>query len=217
MLINFRETSIFSVVCLNFGDEYISEGPSDDFAAPSAVDGVEDGSQEPSSPAEHVEISVQLDQFADADLDRCVESALMSLPTAVPKPIWQEGVWSAIFGNGLLIDLDYCVTECAKPAAAPCLDAWLDQIKDCSLALKRSIPVASTDSFADVVRHVPIRTWEEERESILQSALKRWLMVVTSFSSSCTIYQQLSVQLEDVDKLTVLADVFRGKAPATLL
>ena len=42
-------------------------------------------------------------------------------------------------------------------------------------------------------------------------------MVVTSFSSSCTIYQQLSVQLEDVDKLTVLADVFRGKAPATLL
>ena len=35
--------------------------------------------------------------FLDVDLDACVSTALMSLPSRVPEPIWEERVWSANF------------------------------------------------------------------------------------------------------------------------
>ena len=35
--------------------------------------------------------------FLDVDLDACVSTALMSLPSRVPEPIWVEWVWSANF------------------------------------------------------------------------------------------------------------------------
>ena len=52
---------------------------------------------------------------------------------------------------------------------------------------------------------------------MLQSALKRWLVVVISFNRSATVWQQLATESEDVGKISVLSDLFRGKAPATLL
>ena len=61
------------------------------------------------------------------------------------------------------------------------------------------------------------QTWEEERESLLQSALKRWMMVVTSFKQTTVVWVQLATESDDLRKLTVLADVFRGKVPGTLL
>ena len=50
----------------------------------------------------------------------------MSLPIQMPKPIWDEGVWSAIFGNGILISPDFCVPDLFKPVNAPFLDEWMD-------------------------------------------------------------------------------------------
>ena len=155
--------------------------------------------------------------FQDVNIDACVETALMSLPSFAPKPIWEEGVWSAIFGNGLLMESNFCSVEFHKPVASPFVDTWIEQLADCRRILKRSIPDSACESFADVVKHVTEQTWEEERESMLQSALKRWLMVLTAFKRSSLIWSQLAAEPEDVGKLTVLADVFRGKAPATLL
>ena len=54
----------------------------------------------------------------------------------------------------------------------------MGQISECSRKLKRSIQDSLSDSYADVVRHVTDQSWQEERESLLQSALKRWLVVV---------------------------------------
>ena len=155
--------------------------------------------------------------FLDVDVDACIATALMSLPAMVPKPIWDEGVWSAIFGNGILIKPDFCDFDICKPVQAPFVDDRIGQISTCSRDLKRAISVTACESYADVVKHMTDQTWEEERESLLQSALKRWLMVVTAFKQTTVVWTQLAAESDDLHKLTVLADVFRGKAPATLL
>jgi len=155
--------------------------------------------------------------FLDVNLDACISTALMSLPSMVPKPIWEEGVWSAIFGNGILIKTDFCELDLCKPAQAPFVDSWIEQIASCSRALKQSVSVTACDSYSDVVKHMTDQTWEEERESLLQVALKRWMMVVTSFKQTTVVWVQLAAESDDLRKLTVLADVFRGKAPGTLL
>ena len=112
---------------------------------------------------------------------------------------------------------DLCTAELYKPSFVPCLDAWMGQISECSRKLKRSMQDSLSDSYADVVRHVTDQSWQEERESLLQSALKRWLVVVISFDPATTVWVQLAAETDDVGKLTVLGDLFRGKAPTTLL
>ena len=128
-----------------------------------------------------------------------------------------KGFGQQFLVTGILISPDFCVPDLFKPVNAPFLDEWMEQITDCSRELKRSIHAVSSDSFADVVKHTTDRTWQEERESLLQSALKRWLMVVTSFKRSAVVWKQLASETDDVKKLMVLADIFRGKAPATLM
>ena len=62
-----------------------------------------------------------------------------------------------------------------------------------------------------------MKVLEEQRESMLQLALKRWLVVVISSNRSATVWQQLATESEDVGKISVLSDLFRGKAPVALL
>lgn len=103
------------------------------------------------------------------------------------------------------------------PSFEPCLDEWLGQVVDCSRKLKRALPKSTDDDFIDIVKHIPEQTWQEERESLFQNAIKRWMVVVISFSETTTIWKQLAAEQDDVGKVTVLSDLFRGKAPATLL
>eukprot|EP00435_Cladocopium_sp_Y103_P050198 s108_g15.t1 len=165
----------------------------------------------------HVANSDALPDFLDVNLDACVQTALMSLPALAPKPIWDEGVWRAIFGNGLLMKTDFCDEELHKPPVAQCLDSWMGQIDECRRSLKRSLPKDYSENYLAAVRHVTDQSWEEERESQLQTALKRWLVVIISFNRSTLVWRQLADEQDDVAKLVVLSDLFRGKAPATLL
>ena len=157
------------------------------------------------------------DSFVDVDLDSCVNAALISIPLQLPKPIWDDGVWEAIFGTGTFMTVDQLTPSCQRPAVFPTLEAWLGQIEDSSRVLKRKAETVVCESYSDVVKHLPVREWQEERESLLQAALKRWLVTVISFSETSLIWQQISVEGSDVKKLAILADVFSGKAPTTLL
>ena len=49
----------------------------------------------------------------------------------------------------------------------------------------------------------------------MQNALKRWLVATSYFHPRSLIKIQLDNALQELDKLTLLADVFRGRAPAT--
>ena len=155
--------------------------------------------------------------FSNVNIDACVATASMSLHAWAPKPIWDEGIWSIIFGDVILLKSDFRSVEYYKPKPSTCLESWVAQLAECRRGLERSLPESVSDGCADVVRHIPGVTWQEERESTLQSALKRWLVVVISFNRSATVWQQLATESEAVGKILVLSDMFRGKAPATLL
>ena len=153
----------------------------------------------------------------DVNVEACISTALMSFPFMVPKTIWEEEILSAVFGNGILIKFDFCEPDLCKPAQTPFVDSWTEQIASYSRALKQSVSVTASDSYSDVVEHMTDQIWEEEREPLLQIALKRWMMVVTSFKQTTAVWVQLAAECDDLRKLTVLADVSRGKASGTLL
>ena len=52
---------------------------------------------------------------------------------------------------------------------------------------------------------------------IFQCLARRKSHKVISFDPATTVWVQLAAETDDVGKLTVLGDLFRGKAPTTLL
>ena len=155
--------------------------------------------------------------FSDVNLDACVTTASMSWHASATKPIWDEGIGSIIFGDGILLESDFCSVECYEPDPSTCLESRVEQLAECQREMKRSMPESVSDSCADVARHTPGVKWQEESESTWQSALKRWLVVVFSFDRGATVWRQLAAESEAVGKILVPSDLFGGKAPATLL
>ena len=66
-----------------------------------------------------------------------------------------------------------------------------------------------------MVQNFPIEDWQE-RESLLQSALKRWLFTVISFPADPQSTTNFS-GMRRCKKLAVIADVFSGTAASTWL
>ena len=155
--------------------------------------------------------------FSNVNLDACVTTASMSWHASATKPIWDEGIGSIIFGDGILLESVFCSVECYEPDPSTCLESRVEQPAECRREMKRSMPESVSDSCADVARHTPGVKWQEESESTWQSALKRWLVVVFSFDRGATVWRQLAAESEAVGKILVPSDLFRGKAPATLL
>ena len=91
------------------------------------------------------------------------------------------------FWRWYFLKTEFSSAETCKPSLEPCVEEWLGQISDCSRKLKRALEPISDDGFGDVVKHVPEHTWQEERESLLQVAIKRWLVVVIGFRDTTTV------------------------------
>ena len=68
--------------------------------------------------------------LSNVNLDACVATASMSLPAWAPKPIWDEGIWSIIFGDGILLKGDFCCVDFYKPKPSTCLGSWMEQIAE---------------------------------------------------------------------------------------
>lgn len=170
---------------------------------------------EPSELAEADDVHVPQDDVTGVFLDECVATDSISLPIQMPRSIWDEGVRSETFSDGILVSPEFRVSGFGNLVSAPFLDEWVEQIADCSRELKRLIPVISSNSFADVVKHTTYQKWREECESLLHSALKRWILVVTSFQHSAVVWKQLASETSDVKKIVVLADNFSAKMPAS--
>lgn len=151
------------------------------------------------------------------DVSACVEAAYAMLPPDPPKPIWEQGVFADIFGDGVFLKSSWTSLE---PKRRPLVSMPVTAVADETRASKKARVSDRLDpsvTYADIVAHKTDQTWQEEREAILQNALKRWLVVSTYFNAKTVIRVQLDCELTELGKLTLLADVFRGRAPATLL
>ena len=150
------------------------------------------------------------------NISACVDVAYSMLPVLPPKPIWEQGVWADIFGDGQFLRSSWTTAGLSRPPFVSLQSNHFEppaEIERKSKARK----IISDCSYADIVVHKTDQTWQEERESLLQNALKRWLVVCSSFNAKTTIRIQLDCAVGELEKLNILADVFRGRAPSTLL
>lgn len=157
-------------------------------------------------------------QILGIDVSACVDVAYSMLPVEVPKPIFEQGVWKDILGHGHFLRDSFSQNTVGRP-----LQFWTDfpggPTASVAAAVKKPRIRAPGESpiYAKVVHNKSELSWEEERESLLQSSLKRWLATLQSCSPWCSIRSQLDAEESGLFKLQVLADIFRGRSPSTLL
>ena len=170
-----------------------------------------------SSTGAHAEPTGRPEQVIIANISACVDSAYSMLPFSPPKPIWEQGVWADIFGNGQFLGNSLTTGGLIRPPLLHLHREQTDLAGDSNPKAKLRKLSDDSCTHADIVVHKTDQSWQEERESILQNALKRWLVVCTYFNAKSTIRVQLDCAIGELDKLNLLADVFRGRAPSTLL
>ena len=165
---------------------------------------------------------MQADRNADVDsivsnISACVDAAYAVLPLDPPKPVWEQGVWADIFGDGVLMKSHWNATRLAKLpfSAMPSVSGSSDIQPEKKRARVQKVQ-DDLQTYSDIVVHKSDVSWQEERESLMQNALKRWLVTTSYFHPRSLLKIQLDNALQEIDKLTLLADVFRGRAPATL-
>ena len=170
-----------------------------------------------SSTGVHLGSTGRSEQVIVANISACVEAAYSMLPFSPPKPIWEQGVWADIFGNGQFLGNSWTTCGLNRPPLLHLHQEHTGLAGDLNPKVKVRKLTDGSCTHADIVVHKTDQTWQEERESILQNALKRWLVVCTYFNAKSIIRVQLDCAFGELDKLNLLADVFRGRAPSTLL
>eukprot|EP00435_Cladocopium_sp_Y103_P066278 s379_g28.t1 len=191
--------------------QFADDGQSDELYEPGTPDAECFG-----QPVEHVD-TVGKDVVIP-NISACVDLAYSMLPFNPPKPIWEQGVWADIFGDGAFLRSSWTTIGVSR---LPLVSMPLQTLSGPREGLERRAKAPKLSptgvTYEDVVIHKPDQTWQEERESLLQSALKRWLVVASHFNAKTTVRVQLDCAADEVAQLTVLADVFRGRAPSTIL
>ena len=180
-----------------------------------SLDGFED---EASAVSASFNLHVDNSEHSVGDFQVAFTRAYNSLPVKVDKPIWEQGVWSRIFGDDPMSEIGSLESQHHRPVPnwitvdSAELDAAIVTDRKRKLPFTEGVPL-----YASVVINKPDSTWQEERESLLQSALKRWVVTLCNFAPWTIIRCQLDECTTDVERLTLVADYLRGRAPATLL
>ena len=147
-----------------------------------------------------------------SNIDACVDAAYSMIPVDPPKPIWEQGVWADIFGDGVFMKSGWTSIG-LKRLPLPCATSSWDAATSSNPRKAKSLKVsAGTLTYDDIVINKTDQTWQEERESLLQSSLKRWVVASSYFNARTVIRTQLDCELTELGKLTLLADIFRGRA-----
>ena len=121
----------------------------------------------------------------------CVDAAYAMIPVEPPKPVWEQGVWADIFGDGVFLKHSWTSVGLKKlplPFAPATSDAAAGTDHKKTKRLKVS---ADGLTHEDIVINKTDQTWQEERESLVQCALKRWLVVSSYFQAKTVIRTQL--------------------------
>ena len=139
----------------------------------------------------------------------CVDAAYAMIPVEPPKPVWEQGVCADIFGDGVFLKHSWTSVG-LKKLPLPFAPATSDAAAGTDHKKAKRLKV-SDDGFTheDIVINKTDQTWQEERESLVQCALKRWLVVSSYFQAKTVIRTQLDGEPTELGKLTLLARCFQ--------
>ena len=162
----------------------------------------------PSLPLDTLQNNIAASRF---DIDKHVRIALQSQNVAVPKQLWESGVWNSIFSDASELETFGTFGQAMHRPTFPPGPAAVDGTVESSKKKPRM-----QKSFDQVVRFKPDLSWKEQTDAALQSSIKLWYLLIGRWQHACALYIELHVFRWEADALTMLLDIFASRSPYTL-
>ena len=117
-----------------------------------------------------------------SNISACVDAAFAMLPLEPPKPVWEQGVWADVFGEGVFLKSQWNATRLSKTAYHAMSSAPDSEPQPATKRARLKQVSDDIHTYSDIVVHKSDVSWQEERESTMQNALKRWLVTSSYFN-----------------------------------
>lgn len=149
--------------------------------------------------------------------DAIVGSAWTSLQSESPKLPWEMDFWNK-FLDPTITALDLFDKGYKRPmpfhyegGSASSAEAEVER-----RVAAKTFPVMR--SFLKNIRDVPEKSWQEERDALWETAIRRWVALLdTCNAGDALLIRALQEKASFTEKAQILVDVFFNKAPQTLM
>ena len=145
---------------------------------------------------------------SDYNPETVVQSAWKSLSAETFKLPWERGFWDPFLDPNKSV-MDMMEKGFKRPLPAPVIQ---DSGSTSSSEVERRVfprPFQEVKSFLQHVRDIPERSWQEEREAMWETSVRRWVALTdTWLPESSTLIAALHNCKTFKEKAQILVDVF---------
>ena len=151
------------------------------------------------------------------NVDAVVNSAWNSLRSDVYKLPWETDFWNQFLDPGVTV-MEQMARGFKRPMSTPAVTVAeaSDSAEVDRRVSTKTFPLIT--SFLQHIKDVPERSWQEERESLWETGIRRWVALVEQWHvGDSVLLQSLHNKRTFTEKAQILVDVFYNKAPQTLI
>ena len=169
-----------------------------------------------SEPFPHVVHEAEVPLSQGYSVSAVVGSAWNSLQSDTPKQIWEDDFWDKFLDptvsafeemeRGFKRPMPFHFESSTPFAATSEIDRRV------SSRVYKDVP-----SFLKLIKDIPEKSWQEEREALWETSVRRWVALIDTWKSDGNLLV-LALQGKNsfTEKAQILVDVFYNKAPQTL-
>lgn len=191
-------------------------GPSvTDFSGGAFTDSLQEGYSPGSSLAEDVPSTLPMGYSVESALDK----SWQQLEVKPLQQFWEHGFWAEIFGTdtGATSSADVSRVLGLHRPPVPAANHDAESAGDVSVGASGQSKRLKHSTYMDVVSHCSVQSWREQRDSLWETAVRRWHSCILSWDGDDAIIGLVKAKPDFKSQCQIVVDVLHNKAPATLL
>ena len=151
--------------------------------------------------------------------DNALERSWQQLGAKPLQQFWEHGFWGEIFGNDSDASSSAALTNTLglhRPIV-PMHTGEVELLEDVAGRGSESNKRLKHATYMDVVSNCSVQTWREQRDSMWETAVRRWHSCIMSWDGDDAIIGLVKNKEDFKAQCQIVVDVLHNKAPATLL
>ena len=155
---------------------------------------------------------------AGYSVGKSMDRAWMQVESKPVQHFWEKGFWAEIFGDSTSSSTSSIITalELHRPPV-PNLGQLDADLEDDGVLVGSVAKKARHATYMDVVVQCPIQSWQEQRDSMWETAIRRWHSCILSWVGDDTVIGLIQGKTDFKSQCQIIVDVLHNKSPATLL
>ena len=147
-----------------------------------------------------------------------LDTAWVALNNKQPKQCWETGFWGNIFSENAMSFQSPVFSAPSFDRPAYVHDPVMEVVQDLDKpASSKQSKVVKPLSYMDVVSKSSVQSWQEQRDEMWETAMRRWHSCIMHWKGDDLIIKTIQGKESFREQCQIIVDVMRNKSPATLL